>query len=86
MEALTLNQIALAVEGRLVGTGIDGEATVTEVCTDSRKIKKGCLFCPWWVRILTAMTILPPPWKRGRRLHHRPGRWRSVCPASSISR
>ncbi len=46
MEALTLNQIALAVHGRLKGAGIDGESTVTELCTDSRKIKKGCLFLP----------------------------------------
>ena len=46
MEALTLNQIALAVHGRLLGAGIDGESTVTEVSTDSRKIKKGCLFLP----------------------------------------
>ena len=46
MEALTLNQIAQAVGGRLLGDGIDGAATVTEVCTDSRRIKKGCLFLP----------------------------------------
>lgn len=46
MEALTLNQIAQAVGGRLLGSGIDGAASVTEVCTDSRRIKKGCLFLP----------------------------------------
>ena len=44
MEALTLNQIAAAVHGRLLGEGFDAEQTVSEVCTDSRKIKKGCLF------------------------------------------
>ena len=46
MEALTLNQIAAAVHGRLLGEGFDAEQTVSEVCTDSRKIKKGCLFLP----------------------------------------
>lgn len=46
MEALTLEQIACAVHGRLLGDGIDPAATVTEVCTDSRRIKKGCLFLP----------------------------------------
>ena len=46
MEALTLNQIAQAVGGSLLGHGIDGSAAVTEVSTDSRRIKKGCLFLP----------------------------------------
>lgn len=45
MEALTLNQIAAAVRGTLLGE-IDGNTQVHEICTDSRKIKPGCLFFP----------------------------------------
>ncbi len=46
MEALTLQQLLDATGGHLL-TAVDAEATsVTEVCTDSRKIKRGCLFLP----------------------------------------
>ena len=45
MEALTLNQIVTAVHGRLLGE-TEADVIVQDVCTDSRKIKKGALFIP----------------------------------------
>lgn len=45
MEALTLNQIACAVHGTILGE-VNEQLTVQDICTDSRKIKKGCLFIP----------------------------------------
>ncbi|MBR1781124.1 MAG: UDP-N-acetylmuramoyl-tripeptide--D-alanyl-D-alanine ligase [Oscillospiraceae bacterium] len=45
MEALTLEQVAQATGGRLLTPAL-AEQTIHDVCTDSRKIKKGCLFLP----------------------------------------
>jgi len=46
MEALTLRQLLEAVNGALLGDFQDLDAVVTEVSTDSRSIKPGCLFIP----------------------------------------
>ena len=46
MEALTLRQLLEAVDGTLLGSFGDLDATVSEVSTDSRKIEPGCLFIP----------------------------------------
>lgn len=44
MKPMKLSEIARAVGGTLVGG--KAETEITEVCTDSRKITKGCLFVP----------------------------------------
>ena len=46
MEALTLKQLLEAVNGTLLGSFDDLDATVFEVSTDSRNIAQGCLFIP----------------------------------------
>ena len=44
MKPMKLSEIARAVGGTLVGG--KAETEITAVCTDSRKITKGCLFVP----------------------------------------
>ena len=46
MEALTLAQLLEAVGGTLIGGEADLNQTVSEVCTDSRSVPRGCLFLP----------------------------------------
>ena len=46
MEAVTLAQVLEAVGGTLIGPEADPHQMVTEVCTDSRNVSKGCLFLP----------------------------------------
>ena len=46
MEALTLRQLLEAVGGTLLGDFNDLDATVSDVCTDSRAVTPGCLFLP----------------------------------------
>lgn len=46
MEALTLRQLLEATGGTLLGEFDDLDAVFTDVCTDSRNIRPGCLFLP----------------------------------------
>lgn len=46
MEPMTARQIAAAVDGVWLNPR-ENAPTVTEVCTDSRKLTPGCLFLPW---------------------------------------
>lgn len=46
MEPLTIEEIAAAVVGKWLNPQA-GMEKITAVCTDSRKITKGCLFLPW---------------------------------------
>lgn len=46
MEPVTIGEILQATEGRLLGSQIDLEQTVTKIDTDSRKIHEGSLFLP----------------------------------------
>ena len=46
MEALTLRQLLEATGGTLLGEYDDLDTVFTEVCTDSRSVRPGCLFLP----------------------------------------
>ncbi len=46
MEPMTVGQIVSAVDGVWLNPS-DHAPSVTEVCTDSRKLSPGCLFLPW---------------------------------------
>ena len=46
METLTLRQLLEAVHGTLLGEFDDLDATLVDVCTDSRNVTDGCLFLP----------------------------------------